>query len=61
MGVPVGTLAGREHVGRVAINLLTHAGLAEFVADSQEAYIKLTTSWVGNVQELAALRKRLRQ
>ena len=60
MGVPVVTLAGQEHVGRVGVSLLTHAGLEEFIANSEDAYIKLATSWAGNVQALTALRKQLR-
>jgi len=60
MGVPVVTLAGQEHVSRVGISLLTHAGLADFVAGSEDAYIELATSWASNIQALATLRKQLR-
>jgi len=60
MGVPVVVLAGQEHVGRVGVSLLTHAGLAEFIADSVDTYIKLAASWAGNVQALAVVRKQLR-
>ena len=34
MGVPVVTLAGRTHASRVGVSLLSHAGLAEWVAST---------------------------
>jgi predicted O-linked N-acetylglucosamine transferase (SPINDLY family) len=41
MGVPVVTLAGTLHAGRVGVSLLHAAGVPEWIAESPEAYIAL--------------------
>lgn len=61
MGVPVITLAGKRHAGRVGISLLNNAGLGEWVAGSSEQYISLAAGLAGDMQKLAALRASLRQ
>lgn len=60
MGVPVVTLAGKEHVSRVGVSILTHAGLSEFIASDMVTYIDLAASLAGSVDELELLRKQLR-
>ena len=39
-GRPVMTLAGARHAARVGVSLLARAGLAEMIADSEDAFIK---------------------
>ena len=41
MGVPFITLAGRTHVERVGVSLLTRIGLEELVARDEEEYVAL--------------------
>jgi len=36
MGVPVVSLAGKVHMSRVGVSLLSNVGLAELIADSPE-------------------------
>jgi len=61
MGVPVLTLRGDNHRGRVGLSLLHAMGLAdEFVADSVEDYIARAVAWGRNPARLAEIRSRLR-
>ena len=60
MGVPVVTLAGAEHVGRVGVSLLSQAGLVEFITADSDAYIALAVSLAVDKQRLASMRARLR-
>ncbi len=41
MGAPVVTLAGKTHVSRVGVSLLTNVGLPELVAHSKEEYVRI--------------------
>ncbi len=43
MGVPIVTRAGEQHVSRVGLSLLTHAGCAELVADSADGFVRIAT------------------
>lgn len=61
MGVPVITLAGKLHAGRVGASLLTHAGLAEWITTSVDDYVACGTSVAQNWPALSALRVRLRE
>ena len=61
MGVPVVTLLGDRHSGRVGASIMQHVGLTEFVADSVEQYIQLAQSLAADRQRLAELRAGLRQ
>jgi protein O-GlcNAc transferase len=60
MGVPVVSLRGDRHAGRVGASLLGQVGLAELVADSVEAYIAIAAELAQKPQQLAALRSSLR-
>ncbi len=60
MGVPVITLAGRHHVGRVGVSLLSSAGFPEWIAESPEQYIALAAGLAADIPKLAALRAGLR-
>lgn len=61
MGVPVVSLAGARHAGRVGASLLTAAGLADWLADSPESYIAIARQRAADIVGLATLRASLRQ
>lgn len=60
MGVPVVTLAGRSHVGRVGAAILTRLGLEELVAASPEDYVARAVALARDPARLSALRGTLR-
>jgi predicted O-linked N-acetylglucosamine transferase (SPINDLY family) len=41
MGVPVVTLAGKRHAERIGASILTHLGLADLVAQDEDAFVEL--------------------
>jgi predicted O-linked N-acetylglucosamine transferase (SPINDLY family) len=61
MGVPVISLAGQTHAGRVGVSLLTHVGLSELIAESPEAYVQLAVELASNLEHLQYLRRGLRE
>lgn len=61
MGVPVVTLAGRSHVSRTGLSLLTAVGLKDFVADAPHQYVRIAVSAARNLRRLAVLRATLRE
>lgn len=61
MGVPVVSLAGRHHAGRVGASLLTAAGLADWLADSPEAFVAIARRRADDISDLARLRASLRE
>jgi predicted O-linked N-acetylglucosamine transferase (SPINDLY family) len=60
MGVPVVTLAGRTHVSRVGVSLLSRVGLRELITDTPEAYVQKALQLAADPQHLAELRAELR-
>ena len=60
MGVPVVTLAGDRHAGRVGASLLTRIGLAELVADTTDGYVETAVHFAGDLDSLPARRLALR-
>ncbi len=60
MGVPVFTLAGDRMIGRQGVGLLMNSGLSEWVADSEEGYLRAALAHARDIQRLAALRAGLR-
>ena len=60
MGVPVVTLAGRTHVSRVGVSLLTNVGLSELVAESEDEYVRIAVELAGNAERLSSYRANLR-
>ena len=60
MGVPVITLRGDRHAGRVGASLLARVGLAELIAENEEAYVETAVSLAGDRGRLEALRTGLR-
>jgi protein O-GlcNAc transferase len=60
MGVPVVTLRGDRHAGRVGASLLTRIGLSDLIADSTEAYVETAVALAGDHARLSELRLSLR-
>jgi predicted O-linked N-acetylglucosamine transferase (SPINDLY family) len=61
MGVPVITLAGRLHAGRVGVSLLTRVGLPELIAGNEDDYIQRAVELANAPDRLQTLRATLRQ
>src|SRR5207247_20642 len=61
MGVPVVTLTGQMHAGRVGVSILTHAGLSAWIAQTPDQYIRIARDLAGDPQHLNAIRVSLRQ
>jgi protein O-GlcNAc transferase len=61
MGVPVITLLGDHHVGRVGASILTNVGLTDFIAQDTDSYIKLAVEMAANTKYLNEIRKNLRE
>jgi protein O-GlcNAc transferase len=60
MGVPVVTLRGDRHAGRVGATLLTQVGLTDLVAGSAAEYVGIAVTLAGNSARLKDLRSTLR-
>ena len=60
MGIPVVSLAGRTAVSRAGLSLLTNVGLPEWVASSEDDYIRIATQQAQDLPRLAELRATLR-
>ena len=52
MGVPVVTLRGDRHAGRVGASLLSQIGLTDWIAGSVEEYVQIAAALAGNPQRL---------
>ena len=61
MGLPVVTLAGKSHVSRVGVSMLTNLGLTGMIADSVDDYVHIATGLAGDLGRLRALRGGLRE
>lgn len=61
MGVPVVSLAGKSHVSRVGLSLLSNVGLKEFAASTSQEYIRLAVNLADNLPRLISLRGTLRE
>src|SRR5581483_2908207 len=59
MGVPVIARLGNTQVGRAAAAILTAAGLPDWVAASDQAYVDIAVGWAARIPALAALRRAL--
>ncbi len=60
MGVPVVTLAGRVHAGRVGVSLLSQVGLTDFIAADTDDYAVRAARWANDRGGLARLRAEMR-
>lgn len=61
MGVPIVSLKDRPPLGRFGESLLSHVGLADWVAETEDAYVARAVRACGDLAGLAALRAELRQ
>ena len=61
MGVPVITLSGNLHVGRVGASILTNVGLTDFIAQDIDGYIELAVEMAANTSYLEEIRRGLRE
>lgn len=60
MGVPVVTLCGETHAGRVGYEILDRAGLGELVGESAGQYVEIAARLARDLPALARMRRRLR-
>jgi len=60
MGVPVVTLLGDRHAGRVGASILQRIGLDDFIAETPEEMVDLAVTVASNINLLRELRKSLR-
>ena len=60
MGVPVITVVGETHAGRVGFSLLSRAGMAEMAATSKQQYVENAIALALDLNRLAELRSELR-
>ena len=61
MGVPVITLAGQTHAGRVGVSLLTQTGLTEYIAADMDEYFAVAVKMASDKKLLLRLRGELRE
>lgn len=61
MGVPVVTLPGPTFAGRHSASHLTHAGLAQMVAEDWDDYLEIATGLANDLDQLTQLRTTLRR
>ena len=61
MGVPVVTLRGKTHAGRMAASVLTHAGLRGWIAETPDGFVGVVRRWAADLPRLAELRAGLRE
>jgi predicted O-linked N-acetylglucosamine transferase (SPINDLY family) len=61
MGVPVVTLAGRIHPGRVGLSLIGRAGLGDWIARDEEEYLSIAACHAVDLSVLRELRSGMRE
>ncbi len=61
MGVPVVTLEGNRHVGRVGVSLLNQVGLTDLIGKTPEEYVRIAVGLANDLDKLATLRSSLRE
>ncbi len=60
MGVPVVTIHGDRHSGRVGASILTRVALTELIAETKDAYVEKAVDLANAPDQLSVLRKNLR-
>ncbi|HKT17862.1 MAG TPA: glycosyltransferase [Stellaceae bacterium] len=61
MGVPVVTLIGARHAGRVGFDLMSQLGLAELAAPDVDTYVATAVTLASDIPRLERLRRSLRE
>ncbi len=61
MGVPLVTLAGKTHVARVGLSLVSQLGFSDWAVESAEAYVAKCRQMTDDLPGLAQLRLQLRE
>jgi protein O-GlcNAc transferase len=61
MGVPVLTLAGGTHAGRVGVSLLSNVGLPQLIARDRNQYVQIAKQLAGDADQLTQLRSGIRK
>ncbi len=61
MGVPVVTLLGHHFAGRMAGDIVVHAGLEEMAVSSKKAYVECALALASDLDRLRNLRSGLRE
>lgn len=61
MGVPVITLEGNRHAGRVGVSLFNQIGLGGLIGKSQDEYSQITIDLANDLDRLATIRSELRK
>jgi protein O-GlcNAc transferase len=61
MGVPVITLRGNRHAGRMVASVLTQIGLPDLIAESRDQYVEKAVQLAQDLERLAKLRSELRE
>ena len=60
MGVPVVTLRGKRHSGRVGASLMASIGHPEFIAENAKDYVDIAINLAADRSRLTGLRSSLR-
>lgn len=60
-GVPMLTLLGNRHAGRMVASVLTQVGLTDWIAHDHDEYLRLAVDWARRLDALAQLRSTLRE
>jgi predicted O-linked N-acetylglucosamine transferase (SPINDLY family) len=60
MGVPVITLFGDRHAGRMVSSVLYNCGMADWIVYSKEDYVQKAISVANNIESIDCVRKNLR-
>ncbi len=61
MGVPVLTLAGTRHSGRVGVSILTRVGLENWIAQDEQEYIDKAVMYAKDTGYVAQLKRTMRE
>ena len=61
MGVPVITLEGISHAGRVGVSQMSNLGLQELIAHNQNEYVEIAVALARDLPRLATLRAGMRE
>lgn len=61
MGVPVITLVGQYHAGRVGVSLLSAAGCAEWISETEADFIRIAVELSEDLARLSEMRASMRE